>query len=110
MLLAGADRSFNAMVIGGALFKLVRYGWSMADCEGMLRELESNTYLVAWHRSKMPGYMKLRNPYGGACEYAVWICLFGRQERDENLRGFDIAGIEENLDHLKKAGFVSAAP
>lgn len=109
MFLTGADRSFNAVVIGGALHRLARLGWSLAECEGMLRDLQSNTYLVAWHKDKMPPYMQARTVYGSKCDYAVWICLYGSEERDQTIRRFGLSGIEDNLKHLAKAGFVSAA-
>lgn len=108
-LIAEADKSFNSATIAHVLLKLVKYGFTLADCERMLRDLESQTYLVAWNWTVMPKGFRPTNIYGNKCDDAVWICLHGADERDAELLNFGLANQDANLKALKTAGFSTMA-
>lgn len=106
-LLARADKSYNAGTIGIRLAQIVDASrLNLADCELMLREMGSQTHLVAWPKAMMPPEVEARSiktqePVG----HAVWICLHGRGEAAARFQEWGIADMGENLKHLETAGF-----
>lgn len=105
-LLATADKTFNAMSIGEACGKCVVDGHSLAECENMLRELGSNTYLVAWPvRFMPPGLNAWSLQEFKKCDHALWVCLHGIEERDARLKEWGNSDAIENLELLETTGF-----
>lgn len=78
---------------------------TLADCELILRDLGSPTYLVAWPDLFVPApfacYDSIHKCMAPSC---LWVC-HDWDEREERMAAWNIGSAPENMRRLVKCGF-----
>jgi hypothetical protein len=104
--LRAADDEWTVPGYGQALADILdaRPDWTLADIEERLRDLGSETYLVARPLSELPpGTLVLQFRTFAPAQTWLWICLNGIVERDALLTEID-SDEEDNLAELAYCG------
>ena len=101
-----ADTSLDAMVISQVIMDVMREdsGITFATIEKRLREIGSNTYLLASPiEFRMDGTTCVNPITGEKTEHFLWVCLHGIKESVSTMRDFNIPSAEVNLKWLQSS-------
>lgn len=102
-----ADKAWNSMVMCQVLVDIQHEDRSLtfATAEKRLRELGSNTYLIANPAKNAPPGIAVRyHLTGELTTHSLWVCLHGKEEAVETMRQFDIPTAEQNMIWLRDCG------
>lgn len=103
-----AEESFNSGTISQAIIDAMRVdpSFGFADAEMILRENDTNTYLVAVPTRFAPPDLMVKTLSHEPRDYFLWVCLHGCQEAREKLASIGTATAEDNLQNLRHAGLL----
>ena len=105
-----ADATFNVGRLSEAFVSLMQRNPTLTflDFETRLRDMSSQTHLVAIPRGRRPPGVdvKFLTKEGGDAPFFLWICLHGEPERDAELAKFG-GTPEDNLANLARCGCLS---
>jgi hypothetical protein len=108
-LVKQADVHKNAAVFGQLLANIARHfnRNPFVLVEGILRSLNSQTFLVARDIAELSHSFEAFFPnQTGNQDYYIWICVNGQAEQAALLEQIGSTS-EKNLERLKKSGFLS---
>lgn len=112
-LIKRVDPYRNAMVFGQAVIEVSKqFGFHpLAQIEELLREMQSDTYLLAVPFTSEMSDFTAKLPHSGAEEYPnyLWICVNGSEEAEEKMLEIETTS-DQNVRDLVKTGVLVAKP
>lgn len=106
--LLDADSTFNAGTISVAIVDIMKIDrkFTFADAEAILREYNSNTYLVAVPKIHTPPGLYVLGLDHGPRDFFMWVCLHGYEEAVQKLLAVGVRSFEENIQNLRVTGYL----
>ncbi len=107
--LIDADRTFDAGTISVAIVDIMKIDrkFTFADAEAILREYNSNTYLVAVPKLHAPPGLYVLGTDHAPRDFFMWVCLHGYEEATQKLRAVGVRSFDENIENLRVTGFLT---
>ncbi len=104
-----AEKSFNTIVISTAIIDAMRVDptFCLAQAETILRDNDTNTYLVAVPTQFAPPDLTVKSLSQEPRDYFLWVCLHGCEEAREKLASIGTATADDNLQNLRYAGLLT---
>lgn len=104
-----AERSFNAGTISVTLVDIMKNDptFSFADAEMILRNYNTNTYLVAVPTIHVPPGLRVLGLDHDPRDFFLWVCLHGYQEAVEKLCSVGVRSFDDNLQNLRSTGLLT---
>lgn len=104
-----AERSFNAGTISITLVDIMKNDptFSFAEAELILRNYNTNTYLVAVPTIHAPPGLRVLGLDHDPREFFLWVCLHGYHEAVEKLCSVGVRSFDDNLQNLRATGLLT---
>lgn len=107
--LIDADATFDAGTISVAIIDIMKIDrkFTFADAEMILREYNSNTYLIAVPKIHTPPGLHVFGLDHGPRDFFMWVCLHGYEEAVQKLHAVGVRSFEDNIENLRETGFLT---